>query len=244
MNSRLKNTMTAMKTCSSASGSGAAFALICVAYLLLSPHKQERTGASISYAPAAPTPSRLRVPHVDRVSSRIDWLDSVAEPTEPARVCRSRNTETRTFGAIRLIDVGDAVENLSDFLAVQAHRCAERHEKCLVAAFLPTCPSCSSMGYALATEQMGRFLGPLTLIRIDVEEFEQDLQELGFPTSQVPAFALLNATGKISDVLDSDKWPSNDPAEFLPVLAEFIRASALHQRGGRHRAERSGLVNL
>jgi hypothetical protein len=140
--------------------------------------------------------------------------------------------------------VGDEIESLPEFLATQAQGCAERHEKCLIAAFLPNCPSCSSIGYAVATEQMGRVLGAVTLIRIDVDEFEQDLQQLGVLTAQVPTFALLNATGKISDVLDSDKWPSNDPAEFLPVLAEFMRAGALHQRGGRQPREQRSLVNL
>jgi hypothetical protein len=91
---------------------------------------------------------------------------------------------------------------------------------------------------------MGRALGRLTLIRIDVEEFEQDLQQLGVLDSHVPVFALLNATGKISNVLDSDNWPSNEPAEFLPILAEFVHRNTLHQRGGRQSRNRDGHVDL
>jgi len=91
---------------------------------------------------------------------------------------------------------------------------------------------------------MGRALGPLTLIRVDVEEFDQDLRQIGLAATELPVFALLSDTGKVTQVIDSSSWSSNSPAEFLSVLSDFVQRKPIHHRGGRHSAEKRVTLKL
>jgi len=171
-------------------------------------------------------------------------LASATESEESSQFCRSRQTEVLSYGNIRLIDIGDDVQDLADFLALQASKATAKHELCLIAAISPSCPSCATIGYSLAEGAMGRALGPLTLIRVDVEEFDQDLQRVGLAATELPVFALLSDAGKITQSIDSSNWSSNSPAEFLSVLADFIQKKPIHHRGGRHSLEKRAVLKL
>ena len=178
------------------------------------------------------------------VHESIRNLASATESAESSQFCRSRHTEVLSYGNIRLIDIGDDVQDLADFLTLQASKATAKHELCLIAAISPSCPSCAAIGYSLADGAMGRVLGPLTLIRVDVEEFDQDLQRAGLAATELPVFALLSDAGKITQSIDSSNWSSNSPAEFLSVLSDFIQRRPIHHRGGRHSPEKRVMLKL
>jgi len=171
-------------------------------------------------------------------------LASPTESEELSQFCRSRQTEVLSYGNIRLIDVGDDVQDLADFLALQASKATAKHELCLIVAISPSCPSCAAIGFLLAEGAMGRALGPLTLIRVDVEEFDQDLRQVGLAATELPVFALLSDAGKITQSIDSSNWSSNSPAEFLSVLSDFVQRRPIHHRGGRHSPEKRTMLTL
>lgn len=166
------------------------------------------------------------------------------ESDESSQSCRSRQTEILSYGGIRLIDVGDEVQHLADFLALQASQATAKHELCLIAAISPSCPSCTAIGYSLADGTMGRALGSLTLIRVDVEEFDQDLRQVGLAATELPVFALLSDTGNVTQLVDSSNWSSNSPAEFLSVLSDFVQRKPIHHRGGRQSPEKPAMLKL
>ena len=180
------------------------------------------------------------------ISERKSIRDSASatESEESSQFCRSRQTEVLSYGNIRLIDVGDDVQNLADFLALQAKNAAAKREFCLIAAISPSCSSCAAIGYSLIEGAMGRTLGPMTLIRVDVEEFDQDLVQMGLVATGLPVFALLSDTGKITQLVDSSTWSSNSPAEFLSALSDFVQRKPIPHRGGRHTAEKRPMLKL
>jgi len=160
------------------------------------------------------------------------------------QTCRSQQTEVRNYGAIRLIDIGDDVDNLAEFLGGQARQCSERRERCLVAAYLPGCPSCAIIGHSMLDGSMARMLGPLTLVRIDVDEFDQELRQLGLDAAEVPVLARLSDSGSIGDTLDPTSWSNNSPTSFLSALRDFVEGRAVRPRGGRGMAEKRAFVRL
>jgi hypothetical protein len=140
--------------------------------------------------------------------------------------------------------VGDDVENLGSFVASQQADAIRRNQPCLVVISLASCPSCAAIGYALNRGLMEHALGPLTVLRIDIEEFAEELSALGMSPAQVPSFALLDAEGKVASILEGKAWPGNHPSEFLPVLSDFLRGQSLHQRGGREPGSAPGSLRL
>lgn len=185
----------------------------------------------------------VRVASVAR-SRSVGWLDAPDNRSGGYRSCGARQTETHQFGPIRVIDVGDEVLHLSSFFASEQRDASARHEPCLVVASLADCPSCAAIGFALASGALGHVLGRLTLLRVDVDEFAEELRQLGVSPSRVPAFALLDHEGKVASVLDTSEWRGNDPSEFLPLLSTFVRGPSIHQRGGRHSRWTSGSLDL
>jgi hypothetical protein len=166
------------------------------------------------------------------VDSTLDWLDPDAHYQDFGQASRALRTEFASFGTVQLVDAGESLDDLGSFLEEQAQISTRQHEKCLLVATLPDCPSCAALGYALARASPARLLGETRLIRVNIEEFDQDLRQLGLPVEQVPAFALLDEHGKIVDTLDVVEWRSNDPVDFLPLLSNFIQRRLRRPVGG------------
>lgn len=133
---------------------------------------------------------------------------------------------------------------LGPFLGAQQREAMTRHEPCLVIVSLASCPSCAAIGFAVTSGAMARVLGPLSVLRIDIEEFSEELRKLGIAPSQVPVFARFDASGNLAAMLDGSVWPGNDPAEFLPLLRDFVRGQVPHQRGGRYSNPKQGSLAL
>ena len=166
------------------------------------------------------------------IDSALNWLDPDSQYQDFGQASRALRTEFASFGTVQLVDAGESLDDLGSFLKEQAQISARQHEKCLLVATLPDCPSCAALGYALARASPAQQLGEARLIRVNIEEFDQDLRQLGLPVEQVPAFALLDEHGKILDTLDAVEWRSNDPVDFLPLLSNFIQRRLRRPIGG------------
>lgn len=146
------------------------------------------------------------------------------------RASRARQSEVGQFGTAEVVDVGDDTNNFADFLVREAQAASEHEQRCLLVTTLPKCPSCAALGYALARTSLKYNLGKIRLIRSDLEEFEEELRALQVPLDRVPGFMLMDKTGKFVDFLDAGEWNSNNPAEFGPILASFVRGTYRHSR--------------
>ncbi len=172
--------------------------------------------------PGIPIPNHRRIKHFSLASS----------------------TETAQFGQIELIDVGDDTPNLAEFVAHQAAAAYENKQVCLLVTMLPECPGCASLGYAIAKNTLGSALGKVRIVRLDLDEFEEELRSLHLPIDRVPGFIRLDQFGKAVDFLDAGEWNTNDPAEFAPIIAAFVHGLLTKRRHPWLRNPESSAVDL
>ena len=167
-------------------------------------------------------------------------------PTRPRPERRSSAsaTESGHFGNIELIDVGDSTPDFSDFVAEQAKAAHDSNQHCLLMTMLPKCPSCAAIGYAVEKGLLGRDLGRIRLIRLDLDEFEQEVRRLHLPIDRVPGFVLVDATGSVVDFLDGGEWGANDPAEFAPIISAFVNGRLAQRRYLWTRLPQSRAIDL
>jgi hypothetical protein len=100
------------------------------------------------------------------------------------------------------------------------------------------------VGYALANASLRDQLGKIRMIRLDLDEFEEDLRHFHLPVDRVPGFALVNRAGKIVDYIDAGEWKTNNPAEFVPILRAFLRGNFRQRLHPRSIIGESGSTSL
>jgi hypothetical protein len=143
-----------------------------------------------------------------------------------------------------LVDVGDDTPNFAQFVAQQASIAFENNQVCLLVTMIPKCPSCASLGYALVHSSLGKALGKVRIVRLDLDEFEEELRNLHLPIDRVPGFIRLDREGKVVDFLDAGEWSSNDPAEFAPIIEAFVHGRMKQRRHPWVRKPDSSAVDL
>ncbi len=136
---------------------------------------------------------------------------------------RAAGTESGQLGEVELVDAGDDTPDFAEFAAQQIAAAEKDHRSCLFVTMLPKCPSCAALGFALSHGFLGRKLGRIRVVRLDLDEFEEDIRRMHLPIDRVPGFVLMDRSGKVIDFLDAGEWNSNDPAEFAPLVSDFAR---------------------
>jgi hypothetical protein len=77
---------------------------------------------------------------------------------------------------------------------------------------------------------MQRALADVTLVRVDVDAFEDDLHAMRVETQSVPWFYKLDDSGRPTDAINADEWDENIPENMAPVLAKFVRGTLAARR--------------
>ncbi len=153
-------------------------------------------------------------------------------------------TETGQYGQIELVDVGDDTPRFAEFVAQQAGAAYDNKQICLLVTMVPQCPGCASLGYALARSSLRNSLGKVRIVRLDLDEFEEELRNLHLPIDRVPGFIRLDRHGKAVDFLDAGEWNTNDPAEYAPIIEAFLQGRLKLRRHPWVRNPDSSAVDL
>jgi hypothetical protein len=157
---------------------------------------------------------------------------------------RAAGTESGQLGDVELVDAGDNTPNFAEFAAQQIEVAEKNHRHCLFVTMLPKCPSCAALGYALKRGYLGHKFGRIRIVRLDLDEFEEDMRRMHLPIDRVPGFILMDRSGKVIDFLDAGEWTSNDPAEFAPLISDFARGRLPQGRYNWSRNSLSRAVDL
>jgi hypothetical protein len=75
---------------------------------------------------------------------------------------------------------------------------------------------------------MGRTLPNVTIVRVDIEEYQRDLGAMKVETRTAPWFYRLDAKGDPTDALSAENWET--PENMAPLLGRFVRR-APNRRG-------------
>lgn len=135
-----------------------------------------------------------------------------------------------TIGTITVIDVASGIASLSDELHAQRLAAAAHDQKLVVETIRGSCPPCEGVAEALGDARMQKALSGVRLVRIDRDQFHEDLQELKIPSDKVPSFFLLDSDLRVLDAVAGDEWDEDRPANIAPVLGPFIRGTYTKRR--------------
>ena len=77
---------------------------------------------------------------------------------------------------------------------------------------------------------MQRALANVTLVRVDVEEYERDLRSMSVETRSAPWFYRLDGKGDPTDAISAAAWDAHSPENMAPVLGRFVHKPARRKR--------------
>lgn len=134
-------------------------------------------------------------------------------------------------GRVTIVDVPAKVESLT--IALEAQRLiAKREQKTLVlfttrghtpASNDAYCRPCMSIAAVLPDPKMQAALEGVRIVRVDVTELREEVEDLRIPTGKIPGFYLLGPTLEAEDGITGAEWDDDTAANAAPVLGAFVR---------------------
>jgi hypothetical protein len=150
--------------------------------------------------------------------TRTDTLDrhaTTAPPVEPSD---------------GVIELHASLGPLHAQLATQAVAARRSGETLLVETTAQRCVPCAEVAAAAADSQVQQALTKVRFLRVDVEEFRDELKALRMNEPAVPWFYVIDVRGHPSDAISADEWDDNVPANIAPVLGAFVKGTLRARR--------------
>ena len=92
------------------------------------------------------------------------------------------------------------------------------------------CTPCDEIETSLVDPRMQRALGGITLVRVDLDTFREDLDALRIKTDSLPWFYKLNDQLRPVDAISAGEWDDNIPANMAPILDAFLHGKPFKRR--------------
>jgi hypothetical protein len=132
-------------------------------------------------------------------------------------------TTFRRVGGLSIVDIGVDVSSLSEELAKQRAEAQLQGEKVLVMTTSDPCEPCRGVDRSLTDPLMQTALRSVRLIRIDIDVFKEDLDQLKMPRRLHPGFFLLSPDLSPQDGIHGGEWDDDIARNVAPVLGAFVR---------------------
>jgi hypothetical protein len=136
---------------------------------------------------------------------------------------------TRSYGSLEVVDL-DASRPLRAQLGEIVRRA--RGRTVVLQTVVRSSSACLAVAAALPDTRMQRALANVTLVRVDVDEYDRELGAMKVETKSAPWFYKLDTKGEpTTDAISADAWEANLPENMAPVLGKFVhRATAVPRR--------------
>jgi hypothetical protein len=168
--------------------------------------------------------SELFEPPPSPPSLAVDQGSPRAAAPEPApSESVPKQTTLRHEGAIAVVDIGASISTLAGELARQRAAAAPLKQTVLVMTTRDKCEPCREMMRLLNDPLMQTALVNVRLVRVNIELFGEDLDELKIPRERLPGFFLLKLDLTPSDGIDEGEWDADIAQNIAPVLGAFVR---------------------
>lgn len=135
----------------------------------------------------------------------------------------------RTYGTFAIVDPDEDEPLAPQIAAVVENETTKGH-----VVLLHTCArsndACLDLATALKDERVRRALAGVTLVRVDVDAYEDELRALRVETETMPWFYRLDVHGHVADALSGEEWPSPAPANVAPILGSFAHGNLRERR--------------
>jgi hypothetical protein len=193
---------------------------------LPSPPEIGAPGPQATAPSRSPTPPAVQTPKPD---------------TEPGGAV-PKTTVARREGTILVVDVGVSARSLADELTKQMAEAKAAGETVLVMTTRDPCDPCRGVDRSLASPLLQTALSNVRLVRVDLDVFRDDLDQLKMPRQRYPGFFLLAPDLTPRDGIDGGEWDDDIPVNIAPVLGPFVRGRYDKRRQGFQPMPGSGIA--
>ncbi len=129
---------------------------------------------------------------------------------------------TRSYGTLEVVDLDDT-KSLGPQLAEVALRGNMTGRTVILQTYVRSSRECAAVAASLPDIRMQKALANVTLVRVDIERFGEELRGMKVETASAPWFYTLDAHAKPTDAISAEAWGENIPENMAPALARFAR---------------------
>ncbi|HZF56484.1 MAG TPA: thioredoxin family protein [Polyangiaceae bacterium] len=185
-------------------------------------------------------------------------IAAVPDPTEPevaepqvrmsptATPAQTGSVPTATVmhreGTITVVDVGVTALSLADELNKQRKEAEAAGQTLLVMTTRDPCEPCKGLFRALSSPQLQAALAAVRLVRVDIDVFRDDLDQLRIQRQRYPGFFLLAPDLSPRDGIDGGEWDDDIPVNIAPVLGPFVKGKYAQRRQTFRPMPRTGVA--
>ncbi len=153
-----------------------------------------------------------------------------AAPAAPALTARPP-AASATIGSIRLASLDpDANETFREQLSDEIARAHAAKGVVLVMTDAKWCSVCREFEASLSDARMQRALANVTIVRVDVDDFDAELKSGGMLETTLPWFYKVDASLRPLDAISAGEWDDNVPENMAPVLKSFVAGTLRARR--------------
>ncbi len=139
--------------------------------------------------------------------------------------------EPMTVGAIRVIDLDpEAKRTFRQQLADEVRLAASAHQTGVVMTTARWCGACREIQSALRDPRMQAALANVDLVRVDADDFDDELREGGMLEDRLPWFYKVDATLHPLDAISAGEWDDNVAENMAPVFKSFLAGTLRARR--------------
>lgn len=128
--------------------------------------------------------------------------------------------------AFTLVVIHPSQGGLQAVLAAHAQQATDRGRRPFVEFSAEWCPPCQAIEASLGDPLMVEALGGIYLIRVDIDEWGDQITRAGFHVPGIPLFFELDELGKKTGrAISGAAWGEDIPQNMAPPLAEFFQTN-------------------
>ncbi len=144
----------------------------------------------------------------------------------PTPAAASQRAAAASFGTIKVVDLAeDDALPFRERLKAELKTAHEAGHPVIVETTASFCRTCDEINQALHQEPLQRALAGATVVRVDVEAFEQELRSSGMWQDTVPWFYRLDSNMRPTDAISADEWDENTAENIAKVLGPFAHGT-------------------
>jgi len=157
------------------------------------------------------------------LSGAVESVNAPAPRTaSPLRVPVAAGT--RSYGSLDVVDL-DTKSPLKTQLSEIARSATSKNRIVMLQTYVRTSKECEEVAAALPDTRMQRALTNVTLVRVDIDAFEDELKAMRVETDSAPWFYKLDANARVTDAISADEWDANVPENMAPILGDFAKGA-------------------
>lgn len=151
-------------------------------------------------------------------------------PTAPAPTATAGIVPSTTMhGVVKVVSLASGRSLQDQLVDLRASEIADGRVP-IVETTASWCTACKEIESTLDDPLLQKALADVTLVKVDVDEFGDELTGLKMDTNAIPFFYKIDSTARPTDSISGDEWDDNTAANEAPVLGPFVKGTLKKRR--------------